>query len=199
MTGKDPQERFDRLTERYASGDVPWDDALPPPELRDLIATLPPGRALDLGCGYGRASIYMAQRGWQVDGVDFVPQAIEEARRRVATAGVNVTLYVGDVTQLDFLSGQYDLALDVGCGHALDDAGWRAYAAHLGRLLHPGAVFLLFGRVNGPNSAEPQSWIDESVLLASLSNSFRLINTEHGETIMPDDSWTSAWYRFERV
>jgi len=33
-----------------------------------------------LGCGPGRASIYLARRGWQVDGVDFIPDAIELAR-----------------------------------------------------------------------------------------------------------------------
>ena len=39
-------------------------------------------RILDLGCGPGRASIYLARLGWQVDGVDFVPQAIATARQR---------------------------------------------------------------------------------------------------------------------
>ena len=34
-------------------------------------SSLPPGRALDLGCGYGRTAILLAQHGWRVDGVDF--------------------------------------------------------------------------------------------------------------------------------
>ena len=62
--------------ERYASGVIPWDDDLPPPELMALVEKQPAGRALDLGCGYGRSSIYLAQHEWEVDGLDFVPQAV---------------------------------------------------------------------------------------------------------------------------
>lgn len=82
------QESLARFTERYTNGQVPWDDSLPPPEVQALVATLPPGRALDLGCGYGRTAIYLAQHGWQVDAIDFVPQAIAEAEKRAMAAGV---------------------------------------------------------------------------------------------------------------
>jgi 2-polyprenyl-3-methyl-5-hydroxy-6-metoxy-1,4-benzoquinol methylase len=41
----------------------------------DLFAELPAGKALDLGCGTGDSSIYLAQHGWTVTGVDYVPTA----------------------------------------------------------------------------------------------------------------------------
>ena len=49
---------------------------------------LPPGRALDVGCGTGRDACYLAGRGWQVTGVDIVAAAIGRARRRAAASGV---------------------------------------------------------------------------------------------------------------
>ena len=81
--------------------------------------TLPVGRALDLGCGLGRATIFLARLGWQADGVDFIAQAVAEATRRAQLAGVaaRAHFYHGAVDQLDFLAGPYDFALDVGCAH----------------------------------------------------------------------------------
>ncbi|NCC35358.1 MAG: methyltransferase domain-containing protein, partial [Chloroflexia bacterium] len=69
-------ERFASLQRRYQERNLPWDLPLPPPEIVTLAATLPPGRALDLGCGVGRTCIHLAAAGWEVDGVDFVPEAI---------------------------------------------------------------------------------------------------------------------------
>ena len=84
------QQTIDKFQERYESGRIPWDHELPPPEVISALAERPAGRALDLGCGLGRAAIYLAQRGWQVDAVDFVPLAIEQASQRAEAAGVAV-------------------------------------------------------------------------------------------------------------
>ena len=84
----DEPSAYDRFRERYEEGRVPWDDPLPPPEIMALAAELSPGRGLDLGCGFGRATIYLAYRGWRMDGVDFIPQAIAIAQQRAETAGV---------------------------------------------------------------------------------------------------------------
>ena len=56
---------------RYEEGRVPWGDPAPPPEIVALAVATPPGRALDVGCGYGRAVIHLAERGWSAVGVDF--------------------------------------------------------------------------------------------------------------------------------
>jgi hypothetical protein len=49
-------DRFASLQRRYQERDLPWDLPLPPPEIVTLAAMLPPGRALDLGCGVGRTA-----------------------------------------------------------------------------------------------------------------------------------------------
>lgn len=70
------QTRRENFQRRYRERDMPWDAELPPPEILTLIAQLPPGRALDIGCGTGRACAALALAGWQVDGVDYVAEAI---------------------------------------------------------------------------------------------------------------------------
>ena len=197
---QEQQESLARFTERYANGQVPWDDALPPPEVQDLMATLPAGRALDLGCGYGRTAIYLAQNGWQVDGVDFVPQAIEEAKRRAAAAGAlpQIQFHVGSVADLHFVSGPYDLAIDVGCMHSLSASLQQAYRDELLRLLRPDAAYLLFARLHGPDDDPDGPRGVEEAALRALFAPFKLQKSELGLTEGEDYSWRSGWFWYVR-
>lgn len=195
------QESLERFTERYTNGQVPWDDTLPPPEVQALVAPLPPGRALDLGCGYGRTSIYLAQHGWQVDAVDFVPQAIAEANRRATAAGAlaRIQFHVGSVADLHFVDGPYDLAIDVGCMHSLSAEMQASYRDGLLRLLRPGAAYLLFARLRNPTDdpADGPSGLDE-VALRALFAPFTLQKVTLGVTEGEDYSWRSGWFWYVR-
>jgi 2-polyprenyl-3-methyl-5-hydroxy-6-metoxy-1,4-benzoquinol methylase len=192
---------YERLRERYESGTVPWDEALPPPEVVAVAATLPPGRALDLGCGFGRASIYLAALGWQVDGVDFIEQAIGVARRRAAAAGVAVRFHLAPVTDLAFLSGPYDFVLDVGCLHALENEEMAAYAAELRRLLAPGGRYLLFARLSTGEAEREEGprGLLEATLYAILGPELLLERVVRGETAVEEKApWPSAWFHFRK-
>src|SRR6266480_276486 len=84
----------------YRLGFTPWDSGIPPPELIAVIEgarRLPPGRALDLGCGTGTTAVYMASHGWQMTGVDFVPKAIRVARAKASVAGLPVVFLRRDL------------------------------------------------------------------------------------------------------
>lgn len=100
----------------------------------------PLGRALDLGCGRGLYAPELARRGWQVVGIDNVPAAIAEARRRDARAAY----VVGDVTDLPAAGlGTFDFFLDVGCFQGLH-AEQRAAEGHgVTTLANPGATLLM--------------------------------------------------------
>lgn len=193
---------FDRLLEFYQTGSVPWDQHLPPPEVLASAPALAVGRALDLGCGFGRASLYLAGLGWQVDGVDFIPQAVTEANARAVRAGLaeRARFHQGSVARLDFLSGPYDLALDVGCAHGLDAAELGAYCDGLRRLLRPGAVYLLFAHLTEAE-ADPQTrrWLDEAQLRRVFADGFALERVEYGQTQVRDQApYRSAWFWFRR-
>lgn len=108
----------------YRLGLIIWRRARPPAELVALVegpSALPIGRALDLGCGTGTDTIYLAARGWDVTGVDMVPKALAIARRSATAAGVSPLFLQGDVTRLDELGvgDGYTLLLDFGCFHTL--------------------------------------------------------------------------------
>jgi SAM-dependent methyltransferase len=195
--------RYERMRERYLNGSVPWDDVLPPPEVIDLAPQLAPGRAVDLGCGYGRAAIYLARQGWQVDGVDFIGEALAEAARRAEEAGVSdkTHFHQSPVSELGFLTGDYDLALDVGCMHNLDEAELQKYAAELRRLLHPGAIYLLYARLYEPGSDAEHGprGLPAQRIKALFADGFALERFVPGETAVEDQPvWASAWFYFRR-
>lgn len=62
-------------------------------------ADLPPGRALDLGCGPGALALGLADHGWRVTGVDFAEAAIDLARAAAHNHGINTTFVVADAAQ----------------------------------------------------------------------------------------------------
>ena len=191
-----------RMEEIYASGAIPWDEADPPPEVLAEAAALPPGRALDLGTGLGRTALYLGRLGWQVDGIDFISEAVVEATRRAAEAGLagQVRFYEAAVTALDFLAGPYDLAVDVGCAHGLNAAELAAYHAGLKRLLPAGARYLLFAHLDDePADPEGMRWLDEAALYALFADGFVLERVEHGETVVNGQApWRSAWFWWRR-
>lgn len=139
---------FYRLAYRF--GRPRWDSAEPRPELKGLLQDRPPGRALDLGCGTGTDAIYLARQGWEVVGVDFVPEAIATARTRAA--GSTASFVTGDVTRLRQagLAGHFDLMIDIGCYHAIPAGRRDAYATEMAAVARPGADFYLAGIADPP-------------------------------------------------
>lgn len=196
------KEIFTRLRERYIAGDVPWDAELPPPEVITLLDDLAIGRAIDLGCGYGRASIYLASRGWDVDAIEFIPEAVAEAAQRAAQAGVKIRFHITSVLDLDFLSGPFDFALDVGCSHNLNLTELAIYRDHLSRLLRADGIFLLYGRVQDQTNHGEQDGpaaFKTTELIDLFSSFFQLEWKELGVTTMPDQStWSSGWFCFRK-
>lgn len=191
-------DTYARLVEFYAKGDLPWDQALPPPEVIAAVQERGAGRALDLGCGTGRAARYMAARGWHVDAVDYVSQAVEMARERSADYPT-ITYHAASVTDLHFLQPAYDFALDVGCGHSLD--ALDSYAAEVARLLMPDGLFLLYGRLRKPEEtgadSRPRGFVEHDVMRA-FERDFRLEKIERGVTDVRGEIWSSAWFWWRR-
>ncbi|MFO7682674.1 MAG: class I SAM-dependent methyltransferase [Chloroflexota bacterium] len=195
------QDVYQTLLQRYEAGQIPWDEELPPPEIIALAEKLSPGRALDLGCGYGRSAIYLARHGWQVDGVDFISLAIAGAFSRAEREGVadNVNFHLARVTNLDFLKGPYDLAVDVGCMHALENADLARYRDGVYRLLRPGGCYVLFAHMRNDSAEVPGRGVYEQRVYELFSTQFTLDNVRHGMTQVEDKPpWSSAWFWYRR-
>jgi 2-polyprenyl-3-methyl-5-hydroxy-6-metoxy-1,4-benzoquinol methylase len=86
------------------------------PVVRAMIDSVAPGRALDAACGTGRHTSYLAERGFEVSGIDASPEMLAVARAKVPRA----TLEIGDVTRLAFGGETFDFVV---CALALDHVG----------------------------------------------------------------------------
>ncbi|MDN5794453.1 MAG: class I SAM-dependent methyltransferase [Intrasporangium sp.] len=147
----------------YAIGFTPWDQSETVPGEGDQVLGVlaaqengeppPHGRAVDVGCGKGRYSIALAQRGWQVTGVDAVPKALALARQRAQEHRVQVDFVEGDVGRLDHLVAPgADLLLDGGCFHGMSDGDRTRVVRAESEIARSGAtlVMVAFHPMAGP-------------------------------------------------
>jgi ubiquinone/menaquinone biosynthesis C-methylase UbiE len=133
----------------YRLGFTPWDGHPIATNLQDLVDELPAGKALDLGCGTGDSSIYLAQHGWTTTGVDYVTQALDKARAKAAN--MTVDFVKADVTRLsqEGVGDNFQLIVDNGCLHNMSDGDRDAYVREVTAVAAPGARLLIVAFLPG--------------------------------------------------
>ena len=140
----------------YALGFTPWDGHPQSVTLRGLIEgsdAVPPGSVLDVGCGTGDSSMYLAQHGWHVTGVDFTPKALGKARAKAGAARAAVDFVHADVTHLreSGIGGPFQLIVDNGCFHGMSDGDRGRYVHEITAAAAPGArLFMVAFKPTGP-------------------------------------------------
>jgi SAM-dependent methyltransferase len=122
---------------------LPWHRDEPGALLRKAVqARGGGGRALDVGCGAGVFTAWLARQGMKTTGIDLFPEAIAMARDRAQAAGVAVELLAGDL--FAFSGGQrFDIVLDSGCLHSLVGGDTRAYRQKLLEWVAPAGDYVL--------------------------------------------------------
>ena len=135
---------FSRLYRRSPNVEsLPWHREQPPALLERAVAQRSTrGRALDVGCGEGVYSAYLAKQGFSVVGVDFVPAALAAARTLADLAELHLDLHEADVLDYSSITA-FDVVLDSGCLHHLPKGKVSRYRARLDEWLAPGGDYVL--------------------------------------------------------
>lgn len=184
---------------RYLSGDIPWDTGVTPPEVVQLIESgkLATGWALDLGCGSGVTSRYLAANGFRVIGLDLSLLALRRGARQAAEHALACSFIRGSVADLSFLRVRVTLAVDVGCFHSLPPTARESYIRSLASRVWPGGYYLLYtfmnsGLAQGNETAGPAVSLSDVAVFAPW---FALRSAAHGD----DRGRASAWFVMQRL
>ena len=111
-------EAFDRFTSAADS----FSDNIERPAIEGLLGDVSGWRVLELGCGSGPYSIWLAQRGAQVVGLDLSQTMVSLARERAHTLGIQADFRVADIRDtLPFNDAEFDLIFSATTLHYVDD------------------------------------------------------------------------------
>ena len=168
-------ERF--WEDRYRGRERVW-SGRPNPVLVDVVGSLRPGTALDLGCGEGGDAIWLDRQGWRVTAVDVSATALDRAAADAATAGF--------ADRIDFR--QHDLALAFPPGafdlvsaqylHSPIEFPRARVLREAASAVTPGGLMLIVDHA----SVGPGSWAEPEETLAPLDLSPDEWHTERLET-----------------
>lgn len=143
--GREERMRIEEIYKNTPLEEVPWNMETPPELLVELVDSrkVQPYRVIDLGCGAGNYAIYLAERGFEVTGVDFSPTAIRIARENAGRKGVKCNFFVADVIEeLDRVSQTWDFAYDWSLLHHIFPEQRQKYVENVRRILNPKGKYL---------------------------------------------------------
>jgi SAM-dependent methyltransferase len=161
----------ERWDSKYAERGALWSGHANP-VLREVVARLEPGTALDVGCGEGGDAVWLAEQGWTVVGIDLSTVALERAAAAAAERGVGerCSWIAGDVRQGVVTQGVVaaDIGFDLVTSHYLHEPREVRAAAWLveANLTAPGGVLLIVGHHPKDRAPAGRGPRDPSVLFS---------------------------------
>ena len=184
------QKIFNKI---YASK-TPGFSTKPNALLVSAVEDTKPGRALDVGMGQGRNSVFLAIRGWDVSGFDVSDEGLAVARRNAEAAGVKLQAVMTSNEAFDFGEGRWDLIVITYEPFPLTDKG---YVARLARALRPGGrVVIESFASNADAPGRKPVDIDPRGLLQAFQQGFQI---RRFEDVMAVPDWDPARTRVVRM
>jgi SAM-dependent methyltransferase len=161
----------------YQGSEAPWESGRPSTELARVIAEekIQPCRAVELGCGTGTNAVWLAQRGFEVTAVDISQLAIEKARRRATSAGVEVRFEAWDVLGPPELNGPFAFFFDRGCYHVVRDCDLMAYLRTLQLITAPDSLGLVLAGNAREAHAEGPPVVTSEQMRTELGKVFEIV------------------------
>ena len=177
---------WDEVYRNYPLDELGWELGKPRTLLVEYMekGLLPKGKALDLCCGAGTNTLYLAQNGFDVTGIDISKTAIGIAKKKTLFANVHLDFLIESFVDLSFGDGKFDFVFDMGCFHHVHVEERAKFIAGVHRVLREGGIYMLtcFSYRNGP------AWnhFTRQQIIGLFSGFFELEQIRHNPSLEGD-------------
>ena len=122
-----------------------WELGKPRPLLVEFIekGLIKKGKALDLCCGAGTNTVYLAEKGFEVTGIDISPTAVDIAKEKAEQANAKINFSVQNFVELPFRDELFDFIFDMGCFHHVEPEDREKFIGGVHRVLKDGGLYML--------------------------------------------------------
>ncbi|MCK4564428.1 MAG: class I SAM-dependent methyltransferase [Verrucomicrobia bacterium] len=183
--------------ERYQTGNMPWDHGMPDGNLIAWVKRWPigPCKVLDIGCGTGENSIWMARQGFAATGCDLSKTAVERAQAKAAAAEVKCTFMTADFLEDQLPGLPFGFVFDRGCLHCIDgEADRRRFAQNVADHLTEAGLWLsLIGNADEPEREVGPPQLTAAEVAAAVESRFEILSLEAGHFGSDQDNPPRAW------
>ena len=155
-----------------------------------LHFSVPHPMVLEYGCGTGPGACFLAERGFQVDGTDIIPLAIEMAKELAEERNLSIHYEVQDICELPHEGKLYDMIVDSYClqGIVTDEDRQKVFAAVRARLKAEG-YYLISSAIFDESRYRP----DDTILDARSG----IVYNRYGESMIIDMQSSIVYARLE--
>lgn len=137
------------------------------------------GKLLELGCGAGNLSIALAEKGFDVHGIDFSVSAIDWAKENARQSGKTIEFKVADATDLSSFADQsFDIVYDGNCFHCIIGSVRAIALTEWKRVLKPGGLLFISSLSTQPDDSGFPAMFNASIrVLMEAGLPYRFIPT----------------------
>lgn len=179
-------DEWDQIYRKYPLGSLGWELGKPRPILVEFVekGLMKKGETLDLCCGAGTNTIYLAEKGFRVTGIDISQRAIQYAKEKTKQVNAKINFIIGSFVNLSFVDESFDFVFDMGCFHHVETVDRLKFIKGVHRVLKKGGDYMLtcFSYKNG------SAWnhFTEKQLVTLFSGYFNINEVRHFSSVEGD-------------
>jgi ubiquinone/menaquinone biosynthesis C-methylase UbiE len=173
----DPNRVEPNYFSRAYKSNPPWDIGRPQKAFKRLSKELNiNGRILDVGCGTGENTLLFAKLGFDIIGIDYVNDAINEARYKAKKQGINAKFHIINALELSKLEKKFDVVIDSGLFHTFSNLERTLFRISLSKVLSvDGMYYMLCFSNNEPPGFGPRR-IRKEEIYNTFTNNWNVIS-----------------------
>lgn len=200
---KQIQKFYEKIYAEEPASEHEWTAGTANPELVNLVYNqkIHSGSSiLEIGCGLGTESIFLAIRGMKMTSIDISEDAIKTAKKLSEAYSVTVDWRVSDILKSSLAEKNFDVVTDQGCFHHLSDEERIVYVKQVNNVLKPGGMFILRCFSDEiPGGPQPRR-ITSDELLETFYPEFKLEKMDKVLSFSTNErqlplGWFTIWYK----